>query len=496
MSKFFPSHTNAGTPMLSRTSLRAGVLVAMAMLAGCSSLAPNYQRPEASVPSAWPSGAAYKTDTSKQTAVELPWKSFIQDKRLQQVISLALQNNQDLKSTLADVAMARATYKEQRADLFPEVDAGISASRSKTQSSGTTESYEATAGLSSYEIDLFGKTRSLSNAELETYLASNDTARSARITLIGETASAWLTLATDQSLLKLAQNTADNAQRDVEITQRRLKLGIDSRVDVRNAETTYHTARADIASYTTLVAQDRNALELLVGQSLSTDLLPDGLTDQNAWLGSVPAGVSSSVLQERPDVLAAEHNLKAANANIGAARAAFFPSLSLTTTGGLASAALADLFSGGAATIWTVAPSLSLPIFDGGANRASLDYSKAEKDKMVATYRYTLQTAFKEVADALARRGTIKDQLNAEEDLVAAAQDSYNLSLDRYKNGIDSYLDTLDAQRTLYSAQQTLLSTRLTELDNRVTLYRVLGGGLVDDTTQQATTAAEVSKDE
>lgn len=457
------------------------VLPLLAALAGCSSLAPDYQRPASSVPQSWPQGAAYGQQASDptQTAAALPWKAFIKNERLQKVIALALENNQDLRAALAGVAAARATYREQRAAQLPEIDAGVSGSRSRSLgSSGVSESYEATAGLSSYEVDLFGKTRSLTTAELESYLSSAETAKATRITLIGETASAWLTLASDQSLLKLAQDTAENAQRDVDITRQRLKLGVDSRVDVRNAETTYHSARADIASYTTLVAQDRNALELLVGQTLDPSLLPEGLPEDENWLADVPAGVSSDVLLQRPDVLSAEHDLKAANANIGAARAAFFPSLSLTTTGGLASAALADLFSGGATTIWSLAPSLSLPIFDGGANKAALAYDEAQKDKYVATYKYAVQTAFKEVADALARRGTIADQLSAEKDLMDAAQDSYNLSFDRYKNGVDSYLDALEAQRTLYSAQQTYISTRLTELDNRVTLYRVLGGGL------------------
>ncbi|WP_115720410.1 efflux transporter outer membrane subunit [Gallaecimonas mangrovi] len=457
------------------------LVVSPLFLAGCN-LAPDYQKPDAAIPTALPKGEAYdkayQQGANGKSAAQVPWQHFVQDTRLQKVIALALANNRDLAQTVADVAAARATYKGEYADQFPEIDAGVSGTREKSSDGQISSSYEATLGLSSYEIDLFGKARNMTKMELETYLSSAETARAAKITLIGETATAWLTLAADKSLLKLAQDTAASAQKTMAISKKRLELGVDSRVDLSSAETTYQSARADVASYQTQVAQDINALNLLVGQSLDAALLPGNLPTDGGWLAQVPAGISSKVLLERPDVLAAEHTLKAANADIGVARAAYFPTLSLTASGGLASSALSDLFSGGASHIWSVAPSATLPIFDWGANSAEVAYTKAERDKDIAAYQYTLQTAFQETADALARRGTIEEQLSAQRALVSAAQKSYDLYFKRYKAGIDSFEDALTYQRTLYSAQQTLISTRLTELSNRVTLYRVLGGGL------------------
>jgi multidrug efflux system outer membrane protein len=339
--------------------------------------------------------------------------------------------------------------------------------------------------LSGYEIDLFGKNRSLTEAQLEAYLASAETAKAAKIALIGEIANAWLTLAADKNQLSLAQETAANAQKTMDITNKRLELGVDSRIDVASAQTVYHSARADIASYTTQVAQDLNALRLLVGEQFADNLLPEELPESATLVSDVPAGLASSVLLQRPDVLAAEHDLKSANANIGVARAAFFPSLSLTASGGLASSVLADIFTGGANSIWTIAPSLSLPIFDGGANDANLAYSEAQQRKYLAAYEYAIQSAFAEVADALARRATIQQQLDAQQALVTAASRSYDLSLARYKGGIDSFQNALTAQRTLYGAKQSLISTRQTDLNNRITLYRVLGGGLVEKESGQ-----------
>lgn len=452
------------------------LLAAPLLLAGCN-LAPDYQRPAADIPAKLPFGAADGQPQQAASAAALPWRQFVADSRLQQVIAKALASNRSLKETLADVASARATYKGQYASQFPELDASVSSSRAKTTSGSITSSSEATLGLSSYEIDLFGKARNMSEMELENYLSSSETLRAAQISLIGETANAWLTLAADHSLLKLAEQTAASAQQTMAISQKRLAMGVDSRVDLAGAETTYQSARADVASYKTQVAQDINALNLLAGQPLPAELLPTALADNGQWLSDVPAGLSSDVLLSRPDVLAAEHDLKAANANIGVARAAFFPSLSLTAKGGVGSDALSDLFNG-ASSIWSVAPSLTLPIFDAGANSAQLAYTKAQRDKYLAAYQNAVQTAFKESADALARRTTIEEQLAAQSALVAAAQQSYRLSFKRYQAGIDSFQDALSAQRTLYSAQQGLISTRLTELSNRVTLYRVLGGGL------------------
>jgi multidrug efflux system outer membrane protein len=456
------------------------------VLAGCT-LAPRYERPASPVADTWPSGAAYEPAVaSENTAADLPWREFIVDEKLQRVIEQALTNNRDLRSALANIQSARAQYRIQRADLFPRINGDISATRSKSVNTFTgantpieNEFYTASVGLSAFEIDLFGRVRSLSKAALESYLATEEAARATRISLIAETASAYLTLAADNSQLELSRRTVESARRSMEVTRKRLEAGVSSRLDVRQAETIYQQARADLASTTALIAQDRNALELLTGSRLPDELLPTELPDDHQWLAEVPAGLSSSVLLSRPDVLQAEHQLKSANANIGAARAAFFPSLSLTASSGLASTELSDLFSDGAST-WSVGPSLTLPIFNGGANIANLSYAKAQRDLFVSQYELAIQTAFKEVADALAVRGTIQEQLDAQRALVDAAADSYQLAEARYTKGVDTFLEALDAQRTLYSAEKSLVSARLTASDNVVTLYRVLGGGLAD----------------
>jgi multidrug efflux system outer membrane protein len=464
------------------------------MLYGCMSLAPAYRRPEPPVPAHWPSGPAYipsaGADIADQSVrvparsvMDIPWQEFILDSRLRQVIEQALADSRDLREQAAAVMSARAKYRVQHAALLPRVDAGVGGTKSRNLISADggnltqiNSIYSATVGMSAYEIDLFGRLRSLSNAALETYLATEATARAARISLITETAVAWLTLAADRSLLQIAGQTAQSALRSVTLSEGRLERGVASAVDVHQAETVYQQARADAANYTTLIAQDRNALDLLVGNSVADELLPDSLPAEEGWLADVPSGISSRVLLQRPDVLAAEHQLRSVNANIGAARAAFFPSLTLTTDAGLASNDLAALFEHGA-TVWSVAPSLSVPIFAGGANRANLDYSKSQKTYYIAAYEASIQTAFKEVANALARRGTMAEQLLAARALVSAAGESYRLSNARYEKGVDTYLNALDSQRTWYSAQTSLVTDRLTDLTNRVTLYKALGGG-------------------
>jgi multidrug efflux system outer membrane protein len=457
------------------------------VLAACT-MAPRYERPAAPVPDTWPSGAAYESgQASEKTAADLPWREFIRNEQLRQVIEMALANNRDLRSALANIQAARAQYRIQRADLLPRIEADVSATRSKSVNQFTggggpieNEFYTATIGLAAFEIDLFGRLRSLSNAALESYLATAEAARATRISLIAETASAYLTMAADSSQLELSRRTVESARRTMEVTRKRLEAGVASRLDVRQAETIYQQARADLANTQALIAQDRNALELLAGGPIPDELLPSELPDDHDWLAEVPAGLSSSVLLSRPDVLQAEHQLRSANANIGAARAAFFPRLTLTANTGLASRELSDLFSDGA-SIWSVGPSVTLPIFSGGANVANLQYAHAQRELYLSQYELAIQTAFKEVADALAVRGTIQEQLDAQRALVDAAADSYKIAEARYTKGIDSFLDTLDAQRTLYNAEKALVSARLTESNNVVTLYRVLGGGLAGE---------------
>ncbi len=472
----------------SPTAGLALTLAAALLTSACTSLAPAYRQPPAPVPATWPQGAAY-APTLEGSAADIPWRDFVLDARLRSVVAQALADSRSLRQTVATVETAQAQYRQQRAALLPTVNASVSGSRARsaTGTSGgdittlRTQSTSAQLSVSSYELDLFGKVRSLSDAALETYLAGEEASRATAIALIAETIGAWLTYGADRSLLAVAQQTLESAQRTVELTRKRLESGVTSRVDVRQAETTYQQARADVAATTTQIAQDRNALELLVGSPLSDDLLPTGLAEDDAVvLADVPAGLSSQVLLQRPDVLQAEHQLKSANASIGAARAAFFPSVSLTASGGVASAALAGLFSGGAATVWSLAPAVSLPIFDGGANRAALRVSQSQQKYYLSGYELAVQTAFREVADALARRGTLAEQLAAQNALVTAAADSYRLADARYRGGVDTFLNALDSQRTLYNAQKTLIATRLTGLDSRVTLYRVLGGGIAD----------------
>jgi multidrug efflux system outer membrane protein len=465
---------------LARTAAACIALV----LAGCASMAPTYERPAAPVPVQRPTGAAYAQATDQGTsAADLPWRRFILDTRLQQVVAQALDGSRDLRKAIASIESARALYGQQRAALLPTVSAGLDGSKARSLNNGTavtTQSVGATASVSAYELDLFGKTRSLSDAALQTYLASAEAARATRISLIAETANAWLALAADQDRLATARQTMQSAQRSMEIARKRQELGAASAADTRSAETVYQQARADVASTTAAVAQDRNALELLTGGPVADALLPTALPQADGWLAEVPAGLSSELLLRRPDVLQAEHQLQSANANIGAARAAFFPSVSLTATGGIASAALATLFSGGTG-VWSFAPAISLPLFDGGARQASLDHDRAEQKVALNSYELAIQTAFKEVADALATRGTIAEQLAAQRDLVRAAASSEQLATARYQRGVDTYLDALVAQRTLYSAQQSLVTTRLSALQSRVTLYRVLGGGLAGE---------------
>lgn len=450
------------------------------LFSGCVSLAPDYARPSAPVPSTWDMGAK----ESNQNVQELSWQAFIHDERLSKVVAQSLEQSRDLRKAVANIEAARAMYRVQRSSEFPTIEAGATGSKARSLNSTTnttsiTQSSSATVGISSYEIDFFGKARSLSESEFETYKGVEEAERSVRITLIAETVSAWLTYASDQSLLSLSQQTEASAKHSLALVQKRVELGIDSKVSQYNAQTIFQQAKADVASYTTKVAQDRAALELLVGARVDEALLPKELGSASKnWLADVPVGLSSEILLNRPDVLEAEHNLKAANANIGVARAAYFPSITLTTKGGVGSSTLSGLFSGGTSTIWSFVPNLSLPIFDAGEREANLDYAKAKRDVYVATYESAIQTAFKEVSSALARRATIYDQYTAKEALVEASKQSYTLYDARYQKGVDTYLNALLSERSFYSSQQSLISVRLEELNNRVTLYRVLGGGL------------------
>ncbi|MGJ7504955.1 efflux transporter outer membrane subunit [Variovorax sp. ZT5P49] len=478
---------------MTRIHFRLSALVAAALLAGCVNLAPVYSRPEAPVPTAWPASANAKEAKDATVSATTGWQSFINDDRLRRTIALALANNRDLRVAVQNIEKARAQYGVQRAELFPSVAATAGATRARTSaatsSSGESSigsTYSASLGFSSYELDLFGRVRNLNEAALQSYLSTEATTRSTQISLVAEVASAWLTLAADNERLKLAQDTLASQQRSYALTGRMHELGASSALSLAQAQTTVDSARVDVASYTAQVALDRNALDLLAGATVPDDLLPAAGMATASALVDVPAGLPSTLLQQRPDVLAAEHTLQGSNADIGAARAAFFPTISLTASSGSSSTALSGLFKGGNST-WSFAPSVSLPIFNAGSNRASLDSAKAQREIDLATYEKTVQTAFREVADALATRGSIGEQIAAQQSLVDATQKSYTLSNALYRSGSYSFLEVLDAQRSLYTAQQTLIGLQLSEQSNRITLYKVMGGG---DTVRAETTAS------
>lgn len=446
------------------------------VLSGCWSMAPAYERPAAPVPRALPGG------NGSAKAADVPFSAFVKEPKLRQVVELALANSRDLRRAAANIESARAQYRIQRAQQLPSLDAGAAVTSTRTiagpdNATATTTIYTATVGMTAWEIDLFGRLKSLSDAKLQQYFATVEAAKAARITLVAETAGAWLTLAFDRARLAVATDTMTSAKQTMTLTEQLVGGGLGNRGDYWQAETVFQQARADVALLTATIAQDRNALELLVGAPVGDGLLPETLPDNLDWFADVPVGLSSEVLLERPDVRAAEHDLIAANANIGAARAQFFPSLTLTASGGLMSTALAALFTGPAA-VFTLAPALGLPLFRGGANRANLAFSEAQKTVFVAQYELAIQSAFREVADALALRATMQEQLEAQQALVAASQKAYELSQARYKAGVDPFLSTLVSQRQLYGARNSLAATQLSALGNRVTLYRVLGGGL------------------
>jgi multidrug efflux system outer membrane protein len=458
------------------------------VLSGCS-LIPDYQRPEAPVAAQFPQGPAYSpTQAPNQAAAEQGWKQFFHDPALQQLIQTALVNNRDLRVAALNIDAYAAQYSIQRADLFPAVSATGSGSRqrvparsSQTGKESISSSYSATLGISSYELDLFGRVRSLSEEALQKYFATEEARRSTQISLVASVATAYLTWQSDKELLKLTQETLGAYEQSYKLTSRSNEVGVASALDLSQARTSVENARVSLARYKRQVAQDENSLTLLLGTGLPANIASKPLSDD--LLSEVPTGLPSDLLQRRPDILQAEYNLKAANANIGAARAAFFPSISLTANAGTMSPDLGGLFKGGSGT-WSFAPQINIPIFNAGSLRASLDYSKIQKEINVANYEKAIQTGFQEVSDGLAARETYKEQLEAQRGFVAANQDYYRLAERRYRIGVDSNLTFLDAQRQLFSAQQSLITDRLAQLTSEVTLYKALGGGWNEQTAK------------
>ena len=390
-----------------------------------------------------------------------------------------MQNNRDLKIAALNVERARALYRVQRAELLPRLATGVIATKQRVKLSNspnlvTLQEIDVNVGITAWELDFFGRIRSLSKKALEEYFATDQARKSAQILLISEVANAYLTLASDRENLQLAQSTLETQQAAYKVIERRVEVGFAPELDLRQVQTRVDSARVDVARYTTQVAQDQNAMNLLVGSPVPADLLPKGLSAVAA-LPDVSPGMSSEVLLQRPDILQAENLLKAANANIGAARAAFFPSITLTTAIGTASGQLSGLFAPGTLA-WSYAPRLVMPIFDA-RTWSALKVTKVDREIAVAQYEKAIQGAFREVADALAQRGTLGDQLAAQKSLLEATAKTYKLSNARYEKGIDIYLNVLDAQRSLYAAQQGLIAIRLAKLANQVRLYAVLGGG-------------------
>ncbi len=458
------------------------LLAMMAVLfTGCTMI-PKYTRPDAPIPPGWPSGPAYKEPPPAKegpVSAELQWRQFFTDERLQKIIDTALTNNRNLRVAALNVERARALYRVQRAELLPKVETGLTATKQHVRISGSTglvtlEEYGVNLGITNWEIDFFGRLRSLGQRALEEYFATEQARRSAQILLISEVAYAYLTLAADRENLKLAQSTLESQQTGFNLIRRRFEVGLAPELDLRQAQTRVDAARRDVAKFTELAAQDENALNLLAGSMVPADMLPQQLSVVKP-LPEVSPGTSSEVLLRRPDILQAEYLLKAANANIGAARAAFFPRIALTSAIGSASGDLSGLFKSGS-FVWNYAPQVVLPIFDA-RTWAGLKVTKVDREIAVAQYEKAIQGAFKEVADALARRGTMGDQMEAQQSLVDATAKTYKLSNARYEKGIDIYLNVLDAQRSLYAAQVGLIAIRLAKLSNQVRLYAVLGGG-------------------
>ena len=470
---------------------RLALALPLAVLAGCN-LTPPYATPRPAIASGWPVHDPQLIASESQLS-SLDYRSVFLDPRLRRIVAQSLTYNQDIRLAVANIAAARGLYRVQRSALLPTIAAsgdasfrysggGNGASSSGTTSGaggtngreGTSASYSVDIGASAFEIDLFGRVRSLSSAALNTYLATESAARAARLTLVGDVASAWFTLAADRSLLAVARDTVVSAQKSERLTRLRLEGGVAPRTDLRQAQQVRATAQADLANLTAVVQQDRNALDLLAGSPVAEHDLPASIEEVEASAVPARAGLDSSILLRRPDVVEAEYRLRASNAQIGAARAAFFPRITLTGLAGLASSGLTSLISGSAFSA-AITPAVSLPIF-GGTNRGNLDYARAQREGALATYQRSLQGAFRDVADALARRETIDAQVAAQRDFEAAARDTAGLTDARYRGGIDNFLTSLDAQRSLYTARRALAQARLIRAQNVVSLYIALGG--------------------
>lgn len=452
-------------------------LVAALTLAGCSFI-PTYERPQAPVASAWPTGKA-EAPVASSTA----WEDFVQAPRLRELLRLALDNNRDLRVATLNIEQVRAQYRIQRASLFPSVTGGVTATRAGTDGDdGITSVFTGGVSISAWELDFFGRVASLKEAALAQYFASEEARNAAQTSLVAAVATSWLSLQTSDELLDLTRRTLKTREDTLRLTRLRVDSGVASALDMRQAESLLAAARSTLAQQQRQRALDLNALTLLVGQAVPDALLPpvaepeDGVGQQVALFSEVPAGLPSDLLERRTDIRQAEQELIAANANIGAARAAFYPRISLTASVGSASSDLSDLFKDGSWT-FSLAPQLLVPIFNAGSNRAGLQVAQTQRDLAVARYEKAIQTAFREVADALAGRDTLGVQWKAQQEQAEAEAERFRLAELRYRNGVASFLDVLDAQRSLFATQQALSQTRLAQRQNQVALFKALGGG-------------------
>ena len=461
--------------------MKRGAALLSLLATACSTMDPSYVRPDPAIPASWPVGEPYVAQAEVGLPV-LTYQQVFQDPRLQALIAQALVNNRDLMVAASNIAAAREQYRIQRAQQLPTVNASTGITATGDRDDKVSLGYEAGVGVPSFEIDLFGRVRSLTKVQLQRYLATEAGARATRLSLVAAVASAWLDHAADASLRLIAEQTAASARKSVSLTRIRLEGGIAPRTDLRQAEQILSSAEADLARQRTAVAQDVNALQLLVGSPIDAKLLAGSIEDAFGKIAPVPTGLDSYVLLRRPDVLQAEYQLRAANAQIGVARAALFPRITLTGLLGFASTALTGLFTGGTFG-WSAATDATYTIFQGGAGHANVRLSEAQRNAAVASYQGAIQTAFREVADALARRGTINAEIAARQRSQAAAADNYTLTEARYRAGIDPFLTVLVAQRSYYTAQQQLVQTRLDAAQNLVTLYRTIGGDTLLKTT-------------
>lgn len=470
--------------------VRYFAFAALVLASAACTLAPRHERPASPIPDEWsaPLSGPAKTAAEGESIDALPWREFVLSPKLERLIELALENNRDLRIAALNVERARGLYRIQRSELLPNADVAGSYTRQRVPPTatfpgreGVVEQYSASVGAA-FELDFFGRLRSLNRAALEDFLAQESSRRSLQISLIAEVAQAFLVTANDLALKELAEATVRNQDEWFALTQERHRLGAASGLELNQAQTQVESARADAARYEGDVARDLNALRVLVGTDIPPELMPASDDAQTALLGSVPVELPSQVLLNRPDILAAEHTLRAANANIGAARAAFFPRISLTGSAGYISNELSDLFDRNNRT-WSFVPQLSVPIFQGGRLKAGLDVAHVDREIALARYEQAIQIGFQEVSDALALTGTLTKQLEAQERLVGASARAFELSQARREAGQESYLTLLDAQRSYYGAQQGLIATRLAEQANLVALYRALGGGWERDRT-------------